>query len=112
MPRSVTALGFLVVFVVLVGTTIGGIVQNWPRHRSIPGSTQFRPPKTYGADVVAVRTARCQAPGAYHCEVVTVRLTGGSDKGKETSLRFGDAGGSVSVGLGDKLLVYKNPLPP
>src|SRR5437867_4102420 len=64
------------------------------------------------ADVVAVRTARCQAPGAHHCEVVTVRLAGGPDKGKETSLRFGDAGGSVSVGLGDKLLVYKNPLPP
>jgi uncharacterized membrane protein len=107
----VTALGFIVVFVVLVGTTIGGVVQNWPRHRTIPGSAMFRPPKTYGANVVALRTTPCETPDAHDCSIVTVKLTGGPDKGKETSLRFGDGGGSAHVALGDQLLVYKNPQP-
>src|SRR5439155_22012514 len=105
MPRSRTALGFVAVFVLLVAVTIGGIAANWPRHRTIPGSEQFKPPKTYGADVVAVRSARCRAPGARGCSVVTIELTGGPDKGRRATLRFGEAGGNVRVGLDDKLLV-------
>ncbi len=111
MPRSLTALGFVVVFVVLVGTTIGGVAENWPRHRSIPGSAQFRPPKTYGATVIAMHVTACQEPGAKDCSTVTVKLTSGPDEGKQTSLQFGDGGGNANVSLGDDLLVYKNPQP-
>jgi uncharacterized membrane protein len=111
MPRSVTALGFIVVFVVLVGTTIGGVAVNWPRHRTIPGSAQFRPPKTYGATVVAMRERPCEEPGTHGCSTVTVKLTSGPDKGTRTELAFGDGGGDARVALGDSLLVYKNPEP-
>jgi uncharacterized membrane protein len=111
MPRSLTALGFVVVFFVLVGTTIGGVAENWPRHRSIPGSAQFRPPRTYGANVIAMHVTPCQEPDAKGCSTVTVKLTSGPNKGKQTSLQFGDGGGDANVTLGDNLLVYKNPQP-
>src|SRR5437870_2712366 len=101
MPRSLTALAFVAVFAALVVTTIAGVAANWPRHRSIPGSAQFRPAKTYGADVVAMRAAPCRAPLARHCSVVTVRLADGPDKGRRASLRFGDGAGDPRVGLGD-----------
>jgi uncharacterized membrane protein len=111
MPRSLTALGFVVVFVVLVGTTIGGVVENWPHQRSIPGSAQFKPPRTFGANVIAMHITPCQEPGTKGCSTVTVKLTSGPNKGTRTSLQFGDGGGSANVSLGDKLLVYKNPEP-
>ncbi|HWB22832.1 MAG TPA: YibE/F family protein [Gaiellaceae bacterium] len=111
MPRSATALGFVVMFVVLVGTTIGGVAVNWPRHRTIPGSEQFRPPKTVGAKVIGMHETRCQEPGAHDCSTVTVRLTSGPSKGTQTSLQFGGGSGNADVGLGDLLRVYKNPEP-
>ncbi|HTN80357.1 MAG TPA: YibE/F family protein, partial [Acidimicrobiales bacterium] len=69
-------------------------------------------PKTYTATVVDLRAVRCQAPGAQNCSVATVKLGSGPDKGHETKIRFGDTGTTVQVGLGDKVLVYRNPLPP
>jgi len=101
-------LTLVVVFVVLVGTTIGGGVENWPRHRTIGTPASLHHPKTYGAHVVAVRATRCQVPGARGCNRVTVRLDG---SGRRASFRFGDTGGNARIAVGDAVLVYKNPLP-
>jgi uncharacterized membrane protein len=105
-------LGVLTVFAILVGTTILGIAENWPHHQRIATPNALKQPKTYTATVVDLRAVRCQAPGAQNCSVATVKLGSGPDKGQETKIRFGDTGTTVRVGLGDKLLVYRNPLPP
>jgi uncharacterized membrane protein len=105
-------LGLLAAFVVLVGVTIGGIVANWPNSRTIPRLASLKRPKTYGAAVVALRASRCEFRGARGCSVATVRLTGGPDEGRRTHLRFGDSGGNARLSIGDRVLVYKNRLPP
>jgi uncharacterized membrane protein len=104
-------LGTLTVFAVLVGTTVVGVVANWPRHRTVAEAQSFVRPKSYDATVVGLRAVGCQAPDAHSCSVVTVKLEGGPDKGKRTSFRFGDTGSDAPVGLGDGVLVYKNPVP-
>jgi uncharacterized membrane protein len=109
--RVLTVLGLLTVFAILVGTTLVGIAENWPRHRTV-STGQFAHPKTYGAQVVGLQSVRCQAPGARNCSIVTVQLSGGPDRGHRTSFRFGDTGSDANLGLGNKVLVYKNPLPP
>jgi len=104
--------GLLTLFAVLVGVTVLGIVLNWPAHRTVSVGSQFHNPKTYGASVVGLQAVRCQAPQARNCTVVTVTLSGGPDKGGRTSFRFGDTGSDAHLELGDKVFVYKNPLPP
>lgn len=105
-------LAVLTLFVVLAGVTVAGVVENWPRHRTVGGAQTSQRPQTYGAHVVALRAVPCQTPGARNCSNVTVHLDGGPDKGKSTSFRFGDTGTDAKLGLGDQVLVYKNPLPP
>ena len=104
-------LALLTLFAVLVGTTVLGIVENWPQHRTV-NAGQFKQPKTVGATVTALRAVRCEAPGARNCSSVTVRIDAGKDKGTHQSFRFGDTGSDAKLSLGDKVLVYKNPLPP
>jgi uncharacterized membrane protein len=110
--RSPVVAALIATFAVLVVVTVAGVAVNWPRHHSIPGSAQFAPPKTVDATVVAVRTVRCRQPGTTGCASVTVELTSGPQKGRRTSFSFGDGGGTTSIGLGDRVLVYKNRLPP
>src|SRR5882672_10875644 len=104
-------LALITLFAVLVGTTVLGIASNWPRHRSIPAGS-FRQPKTIDATVTGLQAVRCQVPSAHNCSNVTVRLDGGRNKGTSTTFRFGDTGSDATLALGDKVLVYKNPLPP
>ena len=104
-------LGVLTLFAIIVGTTILGIAENWPHEQRIATPRALRQPKTYTARVVAVRAVRCQAPGAQSCSIATVKLGSGPDKGHDTTIRFGDSGTTVRVGLGDEVLVYRNPLP-
>jgi uncharacterized membrane protein len=111
MPRSLTVLGLLTLFVVLVGVTIGGVAENWPQKRTIARPVGLQHPHTYKAHVTAVRAAKCRAPVATGCVVATIRLEQGPDRGKTTTLRLGDAGGNIDIGVGDRVLVYKNPLP-
>jgi uncharacterized membrane protein len=111
--RSVlTVLGLITLFVILVGTTIVGMAENWPRHRTVSGGQQLTQPKTYDAQVVAMRSIGCLAPAARNCSIITVQLGGGPDRGKRTSFRFGDTGSDAHLSLGDGVLVYKNQLPP
>ena len=105
-----TVLALATLFAILVGVTIVGVVVNWPRHHTIEG--QFRQPKTYLAHVVALRAVPCQASGAHHCALATVKLDAGPNKGTRTSIRFGDTGSDARLSLGDAILVYKQNLPP
>jgi uncharacterized membrane protein len=112
-PRDVVIiLGVLTLFAVLIGTTVIGIAENWPQHRSIGGAQRFQHPKTFDATVVGLQAVRCQAPNARNCSIVTVKLEGGPDKGTRTSFRFGDTGSDAHLQLGNAVLVYKNALPP
>ena len=104
-------LGVLTLFAIIVGTTILGIAENWPHHQRIATPRALRQPKTYAARVVDLDAVRCQAPGAQNCSIATVKLGSGPDKGHDTQIRFGDTGTTVRVGLGDRVLVYRNPLP-
>jgi uncharacterized membrane protein len=112
MQRSPVALAFIALFAILVGVTVLGVAQNWPRTRTIPTPASLRQPKLLKAHVVALRTMRCRVPGLKGCSLVTAQLDEGSDKGKRTAFRFGDTGGDVQLGLGDRVLVVKNQLPP
>jgi uncharacterized membrane protein len=105
-------LALITLFAILVGTTVLGIATNWPRHRTIPSGSSYRQPKTIDATVTGLAAVRCQVPAAHSCSNVKIRLDSGRDKGKTATIRFGDTGSDAKVGLGDKLLVYKNPLPP
>src|SRR4051812_22021283 len=112
MSRSVTVVGLGVLFAVLVVVTIAGVATNWPQQRSLAGSAQFAAPKTDDATVVGIQTVRCSNPTSSGCESVRVRLTSGPNKGRRASLLFGEGGGAPSFGLGERVLVYKNKLPP
>jgi uncharacterized membrane protein len=105
-------LGLITLFAVLLGTTVLGIAINWPRHRTVSTGQSFQHPKTIDATVTALAATRCQVPAAHNCSNVTIRLDSGRDKGKTATIRFGDTGSDAKVGLGDRVLVYKNPLPP
>lgn len=105
-------LSLLTVFAILVGTTIVGVIVNWPNHRHVPTPALLRHPKTFEAKVTALRATRCLAPSARGCLIVTARLESGPDKNKQTSFRFGDSGGAATPSVGDTLLLYRNPLPP
>jgi uncharacterized membrane protein len=109
--RSIPVVGLVVAFAALVGVTLGGVAANWPGHRSIPGSAAFASPRTDEATVVAIQTVRCPSPGSSGCESVQVRLASGPDHGNLTSLAF-SGGGTPRFGVGDRVLVYKNKLPP
>ncbi|MCW2963667.1 MAG: YibE/F family protein [Actinomycetia bacterium] len=102
----------ITLFAILVGTTVLGIATNWPRHRTVPGVSSYQHPKTIDATVTGLAAVRCQVPAAHNCSNVTIRLDSGRNKGTSATIRFGDTGSDAKVSLGDKLLVYKNPLPP
>jgi uncharacterized membrane protein len=105
-------LGLITLFAVLVGTTVLGIAVNWPRHRTVSTGQSFQHPKTIDATVTGLAAVRCQVPAARNCTNVTIQLNSGRDTGKHATIRFGDTGSDAKVSLGDKVLVYKNPLPP
>jgi uncharacterized membrane protein len=105
-------LGLITLFAIVVGTTVLGIATNWPRHRSVSTGQSFQSPKTIDATVTGLAAVRCQVPAAHNCTNVTIRLDSGPDKGASAKIRFGDTGSDAKASLGDKLLVYKNPLPP
>jgi uncharacterized membrane protein len=109
-PRLIV-FALITLFAIVVGTTVLGIATNWPRHRTVSTGQSFQQPKAIDATVTGLAAVRCQVPAAHNCTNVTIRLDSGRDKGKSATIRFGDTGSDAKVSLGDKLLVYKNPIP-
>jgi len=111
MRRSPVALGFMALFAIIVGVTVLGVAENWPRSRTIATPGALRQPQLLKAHVVALRTQRCRVPSMHGCSEVTVKLDEGPAKGHTTSFAYGDTGGNASIGLGDGVLVTKNQIP-
>jgi len=112
MQRSPVALGFVALFAIIVGVTVLGVAQNWPRSRTIKTPASLTQQQLLKAHVVALRTAKCRVPSATACALVTVKLDEGPARGRTTAFHYGDTGGAVKIGLGDRVLVAKNDLPP
>ncbi len=112
MSRSLTVLAFRALFAILVFVTAFGIAKNWPSGRALPAATSLAHPETIRAHVVAARSVSCRISGTTGCSRVTVEIDEGPAKGDRASLRFGDAGGSTHIAIGDGVLVYENPPPP
>jgi uncharacterized membrane protein len=111
MQRSPVALGFMALFAILVGVTVLGVAENWPRSRTIATPGSLHQPRLLEAHVVALRAQRCRVPSMHGCSEVTVKLDEGPAKGHTTSFAYGDTGGNASIGLGDDVLVTKNQIP-
>lgn len=111
MQRSPVALGFMALFAILVGVTILGVAENWPRSRTIATPQSLHQPKLLKAHVIGLRAHSCRVPGTSGCSLVTVRIDQGAAKGRATSFDYGDTGGSAPIALGDGVLVTKNQLP-
>jgi uncharacterized membrane protein len=96
------ALGGLVVF------TAVGLAVLWPRGER-PELASSGPAKTQGAEVTSVRRVPCTTPVAMACQAVEVKLRSGPDKGERTTLHLGQTVADVSLAVGDRIRVARNP---
>jgi uncharacterized membrane protein len=96
--------------VLAIGTAIGLAVL-WPRGEVKTRAPAGPPPDLKPAEIVAVRSVPCRNPVATRCASVRAKLTGGPDKGREVTLRVGDAGDDVPQ-VGDKVRLFHVDVPP
>jgi uncharacterized membrane protein len=96
---------------IVLAATIIGLIVNWPRDRTIEPPPSLVRPKTESAVVTGLAAVPCRIPGREDCRRVTVRITSGKDKDKRVGFGLDDASRDVTLGLGDRIRVYENPLP-
>lgn len=99
------------VVVVLVVSTLVGLALLWP-HGKLGRSGQFGPIRTVGAVAERVETRPCQLSASHSCRIVHAKILDGPRKGTMTILTTVASVGSLDVGQGDRIRVYKNALPP
>jgi uncharacterized membrane protein len=98
---------------VVVAATVVGLVLLWPDERTIEPPEGLSRPETHPAEVVGVAVAPCRTEHAFNCRRVTVLLRGGPEEGEETAFTIGDQGDAdVALTVGDRIRVYRSPLPP
>jgi uncharacterized membrane protein len=102
--------GLVCTVAILVFATIAGLVALWP-HASVSRSGQFGPIHTVGAVAERVEAVPCALSASHICRVAHVKILDGPDKGRETTLTTVAAVGSLDVGTGDHIRVYKNTVP-
>ena len=95
----------------LLGATVVGLVALWPEERTIEQPESRVSAKTEQAEVVAIAAVPCRVPGRTDCRRATVRLLTGPDEGARAAITVGDPGTEVGLAVGDRLRVYKNPVP-
>jgi uncharacterized membrane protein len=97
---------------VVVTATAIGLVTLWPtgndRPQIPPNSIQ---PRTESARVTSLAETPCRGINRT-CARVTIELLSGPDKGKQARFTAGEAGREAPIDLGDRIRVFKNPLPP
>jgi uncharacterized membrane protein len=93
----------------LAGATVVGLIVLWPRGEPLSLPEGSVAGKTYEAEVVAVRRARCTIPGQRECVRVSAELRSGPDKG--TTTQFSSSGGEATFSVGDDVLLFKSPQP-
>jgi len=96
--------------VVLAFATIFGLALLWP-HGSPGRSAQFGPIRTVGGVAESVKSVPCALSASHTCRVAQVRILDGPAKGRTTTLTTVAAVGSLDVSKGDRIRVYKNPVP-
>jgi uncharacterized membrane protein len=97
---------------VIIAATVIGLVTLRPSEGALrlrPGSV---PGRTEQARVTAVGEAPCAEGTRVLCQRVTVELKSGPDRGKRSSFTVGRVAGDVTPGVGDKIRVAANPVPP
>ena len=67
---------------------------------------------TERAEIVDVAPVECRNPAVNDCETLTLELRSGPDEGERTQLTVGDSGPVPELGVGDRLRVVRNELPP
>ncbi len=95
----------------VLAATIIGLVVYWPRDRTVEPPPSLVRPQTEQAEVVALASEPCRAPGRTGCRRVTVRFASGKNEGKRASFTVGDARSDAKLELGDQVRVFENPLP-
>jgi uncharacterized membrane protein len=113
-PRSLVVNLLVLALSVIVAATVIGLVTLWPDDRKLeapPGSLPAQA-ETQQAEVVEVREAACAQGSNEVCRRLTVELLSGPDRGKRTSVTVGDVGEGANAGVGDRVRVYANPVPP
>lgn len=89
--------------------TVVAMALLWPGDVRLGG--QGEPLESYGAEVRAVETARCPAPGQTGCVEATARLEEGPDRGREVAFSVGGVGQDDLVDPGDAVLLTRNEVP-
>ena len=97
--------------VILAIATVVGLALLWP-HGKLGRSNQFGPIRTIGAVAEKVRSVPCALSASHVCRVAEIRILDGPQKGHRTLLTTVAAVGSLDVGQGDRIRVYKNPVTP
>jgi len=103
--------GLMLVVGVLVVSTLVGLALLWP-HGKLGRVGQFGPIRTIGAVAERVKTVPCELSASHSCRVADVKLLDGPQKGHVVQLTTVAAVGSLDVGQGDRIRVYKTNLPP
>jgi uncharacterized membrane protein len=88
-----------------------GLALLWP-HGKVGRSGQFGPIRTVGAVAEKVESVPCALSASHVCRVAEIRILDGPQKGHRTLLTTVAAVGSLDVGQGDRIRVYKNTVTP
>jgi uncharacterized membrane protein len=103
---------FLTLGIVAAATLIG-LITLWPtgqakKTETAPLSTQ----RIERARVEALREIDCRAPGRFQCSRVTIRVLSGPEQGQLASFTTGETTEEIRLSIGDRIKVYRVPLPP
>jgi uncharacterized membrane protein len=109
MSRSLVVNLLVGALLLIAGATVVGLIVLWPRGEPLSLPEGSVAGKTYDAEIVAIRRARCTIPGQRDCVRVTAELQSGPDRG--TTTQFSSSGGEATFAVGDDVLLYKSPQP-
>ena len=111
MSRHVLVNVLVMLVLVLTAATVIGLIIYWPDGDRIRAPEGTTPPHTEAAKVVGVHSTPCgRIPGVRDCLRVTAELKSGPEEGRR--IHFASALAEGRFAVGDRIRVYKNPLPP
>ena len=109
--RSLTVQLMLLALGLLVCVTLISLVALWPTGASKVDKRLLGVQKTEPARVVGLTRVECHGPSQPSCDTVTFRVSSGKDKGEQGSFQAGQATFGLPFSLGDRIRVYKLPIP-
>jgi hypothetical protein len=109
--RSLTVQLMLLAVALLVCVTVISLVSLWPHGSPRINRQLLGVQKTEAARVVGLTRVQCRGANRPSCDTVAFRVSSGKDKGARGTFAAGQATFGVPFSLGDKIRVYKLPLP-